>query len=203
MVYKICLVSTHGTGKTSLVASIETKLKQRGIEAKRIEEVSTKAKEIGLPINKETTLEAQWWILHTQFARELLYSNHSPNRPNYDVLICDRGPDNYCYLENKVGKNEAALKMTLDHLQLFPYKRIYLLPIVDSEIAKDGGTRSLDKEFQLEMDQNIREFLQEYKIKHQELPLPNAEDNFRNIWKKIIVNNTLKDLDQPKEYFIE
>ena len=202
MLYKICLVSTHGTGKTSLVASVETKLKQRGIEAKRIEEVSTKAREIGLPINKETTLEAQLWILHTQFARELLYSNHSPNRPNYDVLICDRGPDNYCYLENKVGKNQVALDMTLNHLKLFPYNQIYLLPIVTNEIVKDGGTRSLDKEFQLEMDQKIRGFLQEYNIEHQKLPLPEPQDNFRDIWKKTIVNQTLKDLNQPEEYFI-
>ena len=102
-----------------------------------------------------------------------------------------------------VGKNEAALKMTLDHLELFPYDRIYLLPIVDSEIAKDGGTRSLDKKFQLEMDQKIREFLQEYNIEHQELPLPKEEDNFRNIWKKIIVNQTLKDLNQPEKYIIK
>jgi len=202
MVYKIGLVGSHSVGKTALMSSIESKLKQRGIEAKRIEEVSTKAQEIGLPINLETTLEAQLWILHTHFARELLYSKHSPNRPNYDVLICDRGPDNYCYLENKVGRNQPALNMTLDHLDMFPYDRIYLLPITESKIVKGTGTRALDKKFQLEMDQNIREFLQEYKIEHQELPPLSPENNFRNIWKKIVLNQTLKDLNQPKEYFI-
>ena len=202
MVYKIALVGSHSVGKTALMSSIESKLKQRGIEAKRVEEVSTMAQEIGLPINKKTTLEAQLWILHTHFARELLYSKHSPNRPNYEVLICDRGPDNYCYLENNVGANQAALNMTLDHVRMFPYDKIYLLPVTDDEIAIGTGTRDLEKEFQLEMDDKIRTFLKEHKIEHQELPQLSSENNFRNTWKKIILNQTLTDLNQPKEYFI-
>jgi hypothetical protein len=202
MVYKIALVGSHSVGKTALISSIESKLKQRGIEAKRIDEVSTMAKEIGLPINKETTLEAQLWILHTHFARELLYSQHSPNRPNYDVVICDRGPDNYCYLENNVGPNQPALSMTLDHLEMFPYDRVYLLPVTDSEITIGTGTRSLEKEFQLEMDKEIRTFLKEHNIEHIELPTLSSDNNFRNAWKKVVLNQTLTDLNKPKEHFI-
>ena len=51
MVYKIGLVSTHGTGKSTLAALIAGLLKSRNIEAKYLEEVATEAKELGLPIN--------------------------------------------------------------------------------------------------------------------------------------------------------
>lgn len=201
MVYKIGLISTHGTGKTSLKGLVEGELKRRKTETKSIDEMSTKAKERGLPINEATTLEAQLWILHNQFAYELLYSAPRPNGPNYEVLICDRGPDNYCYLERKFGRNEYALNMTLGHIKLWPYSRLYFLPIVDEEIA-GNGVRSEDKIFQKEMDGMIRQFLIKHQINYEELPLPQPEDVFRDTWAKMVVNQTLKDLGKDEKYFI-
>lgn len=202
MVYKIALVSTHGTGKTALGALIAGELKRRGIETKVISEMATKAREIGLKINEETNLEAQLWILHSQFAKELAYSSFGNGRPSYDAVICDRGPDNYCYLERKMGRNEYALQLTLGHLQHFPYSKIYMLPIVDSDIVVGDGTRSLDRAFQKEMDLRIRKFLGEYGIGYIELPSPHEGDHYRDSWTKIVINQTLKDLGRT-EGFIE
>lgn len=201
MTYKIALVSTHGTGKTALAILVAGELKRRGIRVKVVGEVATKAKEIGLLINEGTTKEAQLWILHTQFADELRYSNNNPLRPSYDVLICDRGPDNYCYLEQSVGRNDHALQMTLAHLREFSYSAIYLLPIVDSKVAFDG-IRSVNTDFQKKMDKNVRNFLKEHKIGFIELPKPNIIDNYRNEWVKIIVNNTLIEMGNPRELLI-
>ncbi len=203
MVYKICLVSTHGTGKTSLAASIEGELKRRSVEAKYLGEIATKAKERGLPINRETTLEAQLWIIHSQFRDELFYSQQRLTPPNYQALICDRGPDNYCYLKHNLGKDdEYALNITLGHLRKFPYDQIYLLPIVNHSLLVGSGTRDLDLDFREHMDTEIRTFIKTHDISHIELPTPSLQDNFRQEWIKIIVNNTLKDLQKPANMYI-
>ncbi len=194
MVYKICLVGTHGTGKTSLGASIEGGLKIRGIESRFLREASAEAKELGLQINEETTLDAQMYILHTQFAQELRYSNQNKNPPIYNVIICDRGPDNYCYLKHNLGENPEALSMTLNHLKLFPYHQTYLLPIVEESIDIGSGIRALDTQFQKHMDKEIRAFLNQYQLPYQELPSPNNHDPLRQEWLDIIIKKTLQDL---------
>lgn len=203
MVYKIGLIGTHGTGKTALAALLAGELKRRGIEAKFIGEIATEAKERGLPINEGTTIKAQLWILHTQFAKELAFSQQRESRPNYDVIICDRGPDNYCYLEHNLGKENYALSLTLGHLQVAPYSRLFLLPITEGNIVLGSGIRSINPAFQLEMDRKVRCFLEEQEIAFIELPVPEKGDNLRDIWVKIIVNQTLKDLGHPEEHYIQ
>lgn len=202
MVYKICLVSSHSAGKTSLAASTEGKLKERDVEAKYLSEKSTEAKERGLKINEKTTLEAQLWILHRQFEDELIHTRPRKNGPNYEVLICDRGVDNYCYLEHNLGRNQYALEMTLGHAGMFPYDRIYFLPIVSKSIPAGSGIRSKKKAFQEAMGTEIKAFLNEYFPDFTELPVPDKEDQFRNEWVKIVVNQTLKDLNKPEKYFM-
>jgi hypothetical protein len=200
MVYKISLVGTHGTGKTVLKDIIKSELTKRSIETETIDELASKAKQRGLPIDKETTLETQLWILHSQFANELLLSQIKT--PKYEVIITDRGIDNYCYLENNVGQNQYALDMTLGHIKLFPSNRIYLLPIIDDNIV-DNALRSTDKQFQKDMDQKVRDFLTNYDIEHTILPIPHQEDNYRQIWVKTIVNQTLQDLNKSSKSYIK
>jgi len=194
LVYKICLIGTHGTGKTSLAASVEGELKRRGIDSRFLRETSAEAKEIGLQINTETTLDAQMYILHTQFAQELRYANQHKNPPTYNAIICDRGPDNYCYLKHNLGESPEALSMTLNHLKLFPYTQMYLLPIVQETIQQGEGVRSLDKQFQQHMDQEIRAFLNQHQLPCYELPLPQTQDPLRREWLDIIIQKTMQDL---------
>jgi thymidylate kinase len=191
MVYKIALVSTHGTGKTSLAASVQGQLKSRGIETKLILEKATQAAEQGLPINENTTLEAQMWILHRQFAEELQYSGQRSTPPHYDVLICDRAFENYCYLERRMGKDPHAFNMVLGHLNKFPYNQVYLLPIVDEAPAKNG-IRAIDLNFQIDMYQRIRDFIQDQHIQTTELEQP--QDPYRSDWVEVIVQKTILEL---------
>jgi len=199
--YKIGLISTHGTGKTALAGLLEGELKRRGLEAIALPEIAQEARKRGLPINEETRLEAQIWILHRQFAQEIDYAFPRPSGPRYQVLICDRGPDNYCYLACRFGEDSYALNMTLGHLKKFPYHRLYFLPIVENNLA-DNKTRSLDHSFQREIDKLIRNFLQKHRLEFIELPQPKKDDHFRNAWLKLILNQTLTDLNYPSSYFI-
>ena len=202
MGYKIGLVGTHGTGKTALGALVSGELKRRNIEVRQVTEIATVAKEKGLPINENTTIEAQLYILHKQFAQELEYSHDKVNGSKYDVIICDRGPDNYCYLENAVGKSDYALQMTLGHLEIAPYTQLYLLPIVESVIQKGAGVRAMDKSFQEDMDSKIRGFFSNNNIQYQELPIPKKNDSLRQEWVRIIVNQTLNDLGKDQNLFM-
>ncbi len=203
MVYKICFASTHGAGKTALIANVEGPLKSgREIDnIRRIEELSTRARDLGFPINENTALATQMWILYQQFAEEIYYSGYRTTSPKIDVLLCDRGPDNYCYLKRRFGENESALQMTLGHLKMFPYSRIYLLPLVAGSPLVADGVRSNDLAFQHEMDQEIRHFFKKYSIEHIELPQP--KEDFRSDWGKIVVNQTLTDLNKPEKYFMK
>lgn len=199
MVYKICLASTHGTGKTTLMAAIEKEFRRKpnNLDVERIEEISRRSRRYGLPINTETTLESQIWILHQQFADEILYTVAPLGNPDNLIIICDRGLDNYCYLKRKFGENAHALQMVLGHYQMFPYNRIYLLPIIDDSIT-DDGTRSLDQEFRKEIDLEVKNFFETYNIPNIRLPIPEKEDEHREEWTKIIVNQTLQDLNRTE-----
>ncbi len=199
MVYKISLSSTQGTGKTTLATLVAGELKRRHVEAKALSEMSTLAREKGLPINENTTRETQLWILHSQFAEELAYQART-TPPKYEVVICDRGIDNYCYLERRHGQDEYALQMTLGHVRDFPYDKIYVLPIVNEEIPGGEGVRSTDSDFQKEMDTRIRDFLTQNNISYIDLPRPAEVDHLREEWVRTIVNQTLKDLGKEEKY---
>jgi len=106
-------------------------------------------------------------------------------------------------LKHNLGKDdEYALAITLGHIKKFPYNQIYLLPIINNSLPTGSGTRDLDLDFRQHMDIEIRNFLIKYNILHTELPLPSSHDTYRQEWIKIIVNNTLKDLQKPSDLLI-
>lgn len=93
---KIALIGTHGVGKTTLCFDLAARLKRldRGVHL-----VTEVARDCPLPINRDTTLDAQTWILHTQCAREIA------GEASGDVVVCDRSVlDNYAYLVHALGR---------------------------------------------------------------------------------------------------
>src|ERR1017187_10110119 len=78
---KIAFIGTHGVGKTTLCYDLAAALKKRDLTVELVREV---AREGPLPINQETTLKAQAWILHTQIAWELQAEAKA------DVVFCAR-----------------------------------------------------------------------------------------------------------------
>ena len=93
---KIAFIGTHGVGKTTLCFDVAARLKRLDLAVELVKEV---ARGCPLPINRDTTLDAQEWILHTQIAQEIAAC------ARYQVVICDRSAlDNYAYLVHQVGR---------------------------------------------------------------------------------------------------
>jgi hypothetical protein len=65
---KVAFIGTHGVGKTTLCFDLAARLKRLDMNVDIVREV---ARHCPLPINRDTTLEAQAWILHTQIAQEI------------------------------------------------------------------------------------------------------------------------------------
>ena len=78
---KIALIGSHGVGKTTLCFELAARLKRRNIDVEIVREV---ARRCPLPINLDTTVGAQEWILHSQIALEIEAA------ARHDVVLCDR-----------------------------------------------------------------------------------------------------------------
>ena len=65
---KLALIGTHGVGKTTLCFELAARLKRRNLDVEIVREV---ARRCPLPINQQTTVRAQEWILLTQMALEI------------------------------------------------------------------------------------------------------------------------------------
>src|SRR4030042_6081925 len=92
---KIAFIGPHGVGKPTLCYDLGAILKKRGLHVDIVKEV---ARLSPLPINRQTSLEAQMWILTTQIAEEIRSAAH------HEVVVCDRSvPDHYAYLVFAAG----------------------------------------------------------------------------------------------------
>ena len=190
--YKIGLISTHGTGKTTLVYEVASEFKKRGFNVGIVSEVVREAIEEGIPINNETTLDAQLHILLRHMAKEL-----KATIKGHDVVICDRSVfDNLIYLERKFGRQQFIFDLVINYAKQSPYSALYKIPLV-GELEEDGVREGKDKEFQEEVFTKLTDFLQENKIPHVELPSPNTE--FRKEWTDWIINDALKVLNPKKQ----
>jgi len=137
---KISLIGTHGVGKTTLCFDLAARLKRRGIDVDIVREI---ARGCPLPINQQTTLEAQEWILHSQIAAEIEAA------ARHDVVLCDRSVlDNYCYMVHAAGGSDHWERM-LDHwiptYGLLVHVPLWSRPDFD-------GVRAVEPGFQEEID---------------------------------------------------
>jgi len=161
---KIAFIGTHGVGKTTLCFDLAAALKKLDLNVDIVKEV---ARECPLPINKETGLQSESWILHTQIAREI------ESCYRYPVVICDRSVlDNYAYLVYQIG--------TVPHLEtlvgywMSTYDLLFKVPILAP--PRSDGVRDTDIEFQLGVDQVLDHLLHQKNIAALTLPLERRGD---------------------------
>ncbi len=134
--YKLAFVGSHGVGKTTLCFGLAARLKADDISLDVVGEI---ARRCPLPINRDTTLAAQGWILHTQIAEEILAG------ARYEVVICDRSVlDNFVYLLLSTGPQPVF--RTLVDSWIGTYDLLVQVPIVG--IPRADGMRSTDPSFQ-------------------------------------------------------
>lgn len=154
---KIAFIGTHGVGKTTLCYDLAAALKKRDLTVELVREV---ARECPLPINQETTLKAQAWILHTQIAWELQAEAKA------DVVFCDRAVlDNFCYMRRAfTGAPSEAVLEGLVKSWTTTYDALFKVPIVGD--PRFDGVRDTDLAFQREIDGSIDQTLAAWGVAH-------------------------------------
>ena len=173
---KIAFIGTHGVGKTTLCYELAANLKRLDLSVDLVKEV---ARRCPLPINRDTTNDAQQWILHRQIAEEIELE------PAFDVIVCDRAIiDNYAYLVNASGR-QPSLENLIKHW-MGTYHLLVKVPVVAP--PRYDGTRDVSVEFQLAVDGIIDGLLAEYGLSCLKLP-----DDDRSGW----VPAVLQALDFP------
>ena len=140
---KIAFIGTHGVGKTTLCYDLASRLKRQDRVVDLVQEV---ARACPLPINRDTTLQAQAWILHTQIAHELAASAQG------GIVICDRSVlDNYAYLVQQAGRRPEYDGLVRQWVT--SYDHLFKVPIIDPPTF--DGKRDVSQAFQRDIDAGI------------------------------------------------
>jgi thymidylate kinase len=161
---KFAFIGSHGVGKTTLCFELAALLKKRDRAVEMVREV---ARFCPLPINRQTTVPAQSWILHTEIAEEIVAEQKA------DIVICDRSVlDNFCYL---LQAGRAPMLEPLARWWTGTYRLLIKVPIVED--PRFDGLRDLDTGFQRAIDQEIEKVLGEWGVRALRL-----EKNRRPFW---------------------
>jgi len=158
---KVAFVGSHGVGKTTLCFDLASQLKRLDIGVDLVKEV---ARRCPLPINEETTPDAQAWILHSQIAEEMEAA------ATYEVVVCDRSVlDNYAYLVARVGQRPELDPLVRSWIR--SYDALFKVPVLDA--PSFDGTRAVSRTFQMEIDATIDELITTFGV--EVIPLDPAD----------------------------
>jgi nicotinamide riboside kinase len=175
---KIAFVGTHGVGKTILCVDVFAFLRKNNFTVMPLLEV---ARYCPLPINENTTLEAQLWIIHKQIAFEIREASQC------DILITDRSVlDNYAYLVNRFGEQKYLHSMLKNWMNTYDY--CFRVPITERKIQNDKF-RSLSKAFQKKIDKLVVELFDKFKV-----PLIELHPSDWNKWPNQVIGIIKKNL---------
>jgi thymidylate kinase len=171
---KVAFIGTHGVGKTTLCYDLAAALKRQGVQVDIVKEV---ARLSPLPINRQTSLDAQTWILMTQAAEEIRSAAH------HEVVVCDRSVlDNYAYMALACGRQPAIERFVAHWMK--SYDLLFKVPI--SGAASADGVRDTDEFFMRSIDQLVDTLLQEMKIPAEPLP-PRERDRWSDVVKSVVL----------------
>ena len=170
---KIAFIGSHGVGKTTLCFDVAARLKRLDLAVELVKEV---ARMCPLPINRETTAEAQAWILHTQIAEEIVAASR------YDIVVSDRAVlDNYAYMVHQIGPQPAYSPLVAHWMTT--YDCVFKVPII--EPPSFDGTRDTSAVFQRDVDDLIEELLESFGVHCYRL-----DANDRAGWADTVVRET-------------
>jgi len=154
---KIAFIGSHGVGKTTLCYDLAAALKRTGANVDIVKEV---ARLSPLPINRQTSLEAQTWILMTQVAEEIRSAALA------DLVLCDRSVlDNYAYLALACGR-QVELERFVEYW-LGTYQILVKVPVAGTPAA--DGVRDTDERFVRSIDELVDGMLAEKGVPHERL----------------------------------
>ena len=171
---KVAFIGSHGVGKTTLCYDLAAILKRQDIQVDLVKEV---ARLSPLPINRQTSLDAQTWILMSQISEEIRSASQA------EVVVCDRSVlDNYAYMVLACGR-QRWLERVVNHW-MKTYDLLFKVPI--SGAASADGVRDTDEFFMRSIDQLVDALLAEKKIPHEVLP-----EGQRESWVEVVRDRAL------------
>ncbi len=171
----MAFIGTHGVGKTTLCYDVASLLKRGGWNVDIVKEV---ARQSPLPINRQTSLEAQTWILMTQVAEEIRSAAHNA------VVVCDRSAlDNYAYMVLACGRQRPIERLV--DWWMRSYDLLFKVPVDEGEAQADGF-RDTDQFFIRAIDQLVDTLLAEKQIEHAALP-PRERERWIEIVRERVV----------------
>ena len=158
---KITIIGTHSTGKTTIINTMQEYLLKTKKTVTILKELS---RECPFPINENTTLTAQAWILDNQIKKEQAI-DHSNG-----LLISDRSSiDNFAYMYRAIGESlpHKYEKQAVEHMASYDF--IYKTQKLEIDAKKDK-VRSTDYEFRDNIDWLIINLLEIHNIPYINLP---------------------------------
>ena len=154
---KVAFIGTHGVGKTTLCYDLAAALKRQDVNVDVVKEV---ARLSPLPINRQTSLDAQTWILMTQVAEEIRSGAY------HQVVVCDRSVlDNYAYMMLACGRQPAYERFVAYWMK--SYDLLFKVPISGAPSA--DGVRDTDEFFMRSIDDLVDRLLVEMKVPYESL----------------------------------
>lgn len=170
MAYKICVLGTHGAGKSTLVFKLAAHFKQIGKNIKIVQEV---ARSCPFPINENMTENSYLWIYHEHNKKEL------EAQKNSDIVISDRSAlDSFLYAQHfKIRTNDYLERAALINLRRGYDKIFFVRPNVP--ISADS-VRPGNEEFQLEMDKKFSITIENFSLEVLEIT---TSQIFEDKWK--------------------
>jgi thymidylate kinase len=180
---KVAFIGTHGVGKTTLCYDLAALLKRRDLSVDVVKEV---ARVCPLPINRQTSLDAQTWILMTQVAEEIRSASQ------HQVVVCDRSVlDNCAYLALACGR-QKAIERFVDHW-MKTYDLLFKVPMSEGTVSADG-VRDTDEFFMRSIDQLVDSLLSEKTIPCERLPPGRREEWSRLAGDRVLASPELAKL---------
>jgi len=161
-------------GKTTLCYELAGVLKRHGVHVDIVKEV---ARLSPLPINRQTSLDAQTWILMTQVAEEIRSAAH------HQVVVCDRSAlDNYAYMALACGRQKAIERFVAHWMKT--YDLLFKVPM--SGAASADGVRDTDEFFMRSIDALVDTLLAEMRLPHEVLA-PGGRSDWAGVVREVVL----------------
>jgi nicotinamide riboside kinase len=157
---KIAIVGSHCVGKSELWKRLYAYFYEKGINIGLLGEIARKCP---YPINEDTTIRAQNWILKEQKKEE------AELMKAYDVLLTDRGTiDNFAYglrvaVKNSLDENliNEMEREVFEHSK--SYSALLFIQPFDAKKLKSDKIRSVDPKWRKEMHEEIDKIIKRFK----------------------------------------
>jgi len=190
---RITITGSHGTGKTTLVQHLLSYLKEQEqkngfrtelnteekiekifagrLPYRFLPETAVQAYRLGLPINEYSSIETEVYIFAKQLEMEMRYA---------DNWIADKCFVDLLAYAQLLFKHDYALMEILKKIaipRMHKYDKVIYVPTGEFPI-EDDGIRSLDPDFQKEVDTIVVSILKENRISYQRI-VGDKEERFR------------------------